>query len=200
MGMFSDADTWHGGYVELRLELEEQSDLTLSKLTRCLWNHPSFHGVYLERQADPQDQARHTVEMVLQQPPETLLLRGWAVLPGGEEVACMTSVVREPEGSDWFDLSFPLGSLGKHFPVHAYPFDLDQHDPEPWLKPLEDWLAVVAMEVFEQVPFDLGLVGFDQYGSVCAADVRESGIPEQRYWGYIWPTSEDLQYFARTEP
>lgn len=95
-------------------------------------------------------------------------------LPDGHGVVC-TSAVIEEDTSVWVVLGVPLGALARVDPrVGGYPFSDDQG--HSWRRPLDDWLAAIAVGLFDVLPFRLALVGFEASGVMSAAELAE-GVP-----------------------
>lgn len=171
-----DDERWRGGYFELALELGTPNDLRLSEAESCLWAHPSFE----------QDGARSF---------------GVAAIPDIGTTCCKvitmhalpTNTVPECEYTDWLVLCIPMGGLGRVVDVGAYPFQ-DGSDHVSWTTALQNWFVAIAESIFEAVPFEIGLIGFDIAGDVCAA------IPTTERWmGYLWPEKGTLCWYPPTE-
>jgi hypothetical protein len=64
-----------------------------------------------------------------------------------------------------------------------------------WRRPIDEWLADVAFRVYLDVPFRLALIGMEAAGEADADSVA-AGIPDERYNGYVVPTSTGLEYVA----
>lgn len=110
---FLDEDNWAGSYYELAIQLghRDDDDERLIGALRAMWHHPSLHGCYLDRFADPAPQHRLTpTDLDL---PDSTPVYGWANPPGRPTVVCATWVIREDfgPGDDWLDLVLPTGAL-----------------------------------------------------------------------------------------
>lgn len=105
-------------------------------------------------------------------------------LPGGQRVVCGAFNVREEDGHDWLDFVLPVGALARAEPrVGAYPFDEDTASLA-WRRPVDEWLAAVALRVFSVVPFRVAAIGFEASGMLTAADL-DAGIPAERWCGIV---------------
>ena len=62
-----------------------------------------------------------------------------------------------------------------------------------WRAGLDTWLAKVAVGIFGQVQFQLGLIGFDLAADVGAADLQ-GVVPDRRFAGYLVPDDDRLRY------
>lgn len=188
MAVFS-CDAWLGGYYELAVELGPPSDERLAAALAAIWEIAGIEGCYLCRDVEPEDQPRVGPRLPGGQGSH---LYGVATLANGSRVPCCTVIVREEDGADWLDFCLPLGGLGQALPnARGYPFSDDTG--RSWRQPLDDWLAEIGRHLFEQVPFRLGLIGFEQSG-MDDANRMKSGPPEERWVGYLWPQQAKLTY------
>jgi hypothetical protein len=122
---------------------------------------------------------------------------GIASIPRIGRTCCLTIPIREEEGPDWLTLGVPMGSLSRVASVGAYPFK-DEVDPS-WRLLMHSWLREVAQSVFEAVPFQLGLIEHEVSGDAYSDTIRREGIPNKRWFGYLWPIEGRLQWYAPTE-
>ena len=192
--VFTPSDIWYGGYYELALELGGRSDERLQVALRRVWSFPSLEGCYLDTELEPSEQHRVEVPSALEEPGQ---LRGTALLPSGDRVACGTFIVREEDGPDWLGFYVPMGALSitSAYDVGGYPFDVERRSHKEWQQELDSWLAVLGAYVFRTVPYRLGLIGHEVSGDAYADDIEKQGIPDDRYIGYLWPQGKDVQYF-----
>ncbi|GGJ40409.1 hypothetical protein [Deinococcus roseus] len=195
MSFFTHPSAWSGFHCELGIEFCTQNEKALETLMLHLWSFPELQGIYLEKDREPAEQQRFSLDQLLEKESILhLLLRGTVTLPDGNQVACSTSILREEAGSDWLFFSISTGSLEQVYPVVSSA-DGEDHQLNPWLRPLEDWLAELGMRLYRHQPYDLGIVGLNQMGMLNAEDILRDGIPEQRYWVLLWPDAEGLQYY-----
>jgi hypothetical protein len=198
---FTNKDSWSGGYYELAIELgehsDEHSDERLTAAMKALWSYPLLKGVYLQRDKETFEQQRILTHDITVKLAEQSNLQGLATLPNNMQVACGTVDIREEEGSDWLVFYIPLGALSEVYPVGGYPFQPagDETFCKLWQVPIDLWLVDVGKYVFNVVDFRLGLVGFDVSGRSYAHELLETGIPEQRYEGYLWPKIDELRWY-----
>jgi hypothetical protein len=191
--LFCHPGAWSGGFFELALELGSRSDERLRAALCQVWAHPSLNGCYRQRNAEPEAQARvGPTALDLQQH-----AHGIADIPRIGRTCCLTIVIREKGGPDWLTLGVPMESLSQAVPTGAYPFE-DGTDLS-WRLPMYAWLRQVAESVFDSVPFQLGLIDCEVSGDTYAEDVRRDGVPTKRWFGYLWPANERLQWYAPTE-
>jgi hypothetical protein len=91
-------------------------------------------------------------------------LHGLVQLPSGQAVICGVTAIRElGGGDDWLYVYLPLAALRRlDTRIGAYPFGPDGLPSSlTWRKPLDDWLARLAIEVRRAVSFKLALIGFE---------------------------------------
>ncbi|MEO0559698.1 MAG: hypothetical protein AAF170_16110 [Bacteroidota bacterium] len=184
--LFTRPDAWTGGSYEIALEYQPLHAEEVHVVLKRLWSHTSLNGCYLRADVEPEAQLRV--------PPASSngWLRGIATLPNGDDTACGSVVVTD-EDATWIYFGSPMGSLIYSYPVGAYPFD--DGLPLDWRTPLNDWLCDIARFVFEELPFQLGLVGWIDPLDITASDVSTSGVPETRYEGYLIPEATSLTWY-----
>jgi hypothetical protein len=195
--VFTNKDTWHGGFYELSLEMGQLSDIKLEAAVNAIWNFADLRGCYLRPDIDPpfQSQVQPDVKVLLSHNH----LRGIAKLPDGKQVACGTYLVQEEQGDKWLGFYVPMGALAMTFDqVGAYPFDSNGLSRN-WREPLESWLATIGQSVFSKVPFLLGLVGFEVSGTVRSSELKISRIPDERFIGYLYPIEGKLTWFPTNQ-
>lgn len=190
--LFTRPDAWFGGSYELALEYGPLSDEQLRTVISRLWDYPSLSGCYLDHRVDPDEQPKFSPAEVESE----RCLRGAAVLPNGECVACRSIAVRE-EDATWICFAVPLGSLGYAYPVGAFPFADGM--PLDWRAELDGWLVDMARFIFGDLPFRLGLVGWIDPLDTTAAEIASAGVPEQRWEGYVVPVQEALEWYPANQ-
>ena len=188
-GLFiSDDDPWSGGFFELCMQFERLTPGLQFSAQAALWGHESLQGPYLRPDIDPSAQPR--VEPAMVADPSY----GVATTPNRTHVACSSYWLEVADEGAWLSLALPMQSLGRAYPVGAYPFDdgltLD------WREPIMDWLRQVASMVHSHVPIDLGLVGWEPDDSgLTVAAIRTTGIPSARYDGILIPEGRQLSWY-----
>jgi hypothetical protein len=187
--IFTRPHAWVGGFYELSIPLGSRDDARLMRAREAVWSFPDLDGCYLHRDREPSEQARVPVASIEL---ETKLY-GVARLGLRGHVACATFVVRYEDGEDWLWLSIPLGSLATVLPVRAFPFD--NGNDLAWRSELDEWLCAIGRRVFEAVPFRLALVGFDASEDDDAATFARSGVPEERWVGFLALADDELRWF-----
>ena len=190
-GLFTDdGDPWCGGFFELSMQFERLSPGLQFRAQAALWGHESLQGVYLRQDIDPSEQPRVEPAMVADS------CYGVATTPNRTLVACASFWLEVGEGA-WLSLALPMQSLGRAYPVGAYPFD--DGLPLGWRETVMHWLRQVASTVHNQVPIDLGLVGWEPNDSgLTAAAIRTAGIPSERYDGILIPEGRQLGWYPPT--
>jgi hypothetical protein len=120
-------------------------------------------------------------------------LYGLAALSPNRVVLCSTIPCREEGGADWLYFSLQLGSLISVLPIGAFPFD-DGSDLS-WRVGLDAWLCRIANHVYDSVRFRLALVGWIDGGTESAATIAATGVPSERWLGYLLPDGNGLRWY-----
>jgi hypothetical protein len=189
---FTDPENWTGGFYELSLEVGDRDDDRLQRALTALWGAAAITGCYRRRDREPADQVAAPVTVASLQ--EFGHLHGIARTPLGGSVVCGCFSTRFDDAEDWLTLYLPLGALTRADPrVGAFPFGPDGEARSlTWRTSLDTWLAGVANEVFRQVGFRLGLIGFEVDHTTAAELGGE--VPGQRWNGYLLPVDGRLSY------
>ncbi|WP_211593339.1 hypothetical protein [Microbispora sp. H10836] len=190
---FTDSENWSGGYYELAIEIGDTSDERLQLALSALWRAAAIDGCFGRRDREPkeQDEVPCTVSSLA----EFFHLRGTVTLPTGRRVVCGCVAIREEDGPDWLDFYLPLGALERvDERIGGFPFDEDSGEASlSWRRGLDDWLAAIGTSVFDEVQFQLGLIGFETSGSVDSGQLGGTA-PEERWMGYLIPTDGGLRF------
>jgi len=202
---FTAEETWRGGHYEIEMELGVPSDEQLRAALERIWAHPSLtrmlKGCVFSRDQEPQAQVR----VNLGTHPLDGHLYGLATLPNGATAACGTYVCRlhgdaNEAARDLLSFYVPLGALGSGYNVGAYPFG-DSERATTWRAEVDSWLVEIGRFVFQQVPFELALVGWEvDFPRVSAERVRSRGVPSERFDGYLWNDGDVLHWYPPTNP
>ncbi|MER6262155.1 hypothetical protein ABT203_21635 [Streptomyces sp900105245] len=184
---FRDPSNWGDGY-ELAIEVGSTKDAQLQTLLSALWRAAGVRGCFgrREREPDEQDEVPCTVPSLT----EHTHLLGQVRLPTGQLTVCGCTAVRGgDDSSDWLDFYIPTGALDKA--------GIAYEDGRPFFRSavIDDWLAGIAMETFQQVPFSLGLVGWMVSGGADASALAGE-MPTKRDMGYLLPRGGVLHYGA----
>ncbi|NUT45836.1 MAG: hypothetical protein HOV94_00755 [Saccharothrix sp.] len=175
----------------------DRDDDRLQRALTALWRAAAVTGCHGGTDREPADQV--AVPVTVASLKEFGRLRGVVRTPTAGSVVCGCFATRiedadgEPE-EDWLTLYVPLGALSRaDSRVGGFPFGPEGGPSSlEWRAPLDTWLAGVAAEVFEEVDFRLGLVGFEVDHTTAA----ELGgvVPAQRWSGYLLPADGRLDY------
>lgn len=159
-----DPENWTGGWYGLAIEVGPHHHERLGALRGALWTHAGVRGCYAVESHEP---LRHVAVALPTQGGGTVV--GTVRLPTGPEVVCGCESAPGSGGRpDWLDFGIPLGALERADPrVGGYPFDAHGASSR-WRRPIDGWLAGLALEVFPESPFRLALVGFDVMGEMDA--------------------------------
>jgi hypothetical protein len=160
----------------------------------AVWSFADVDGCYDRSDVEPEDQPRRAPV----EPGRDIaaMLRGRARLASGVVVPASTIPVREEGGNDWLYFGLPTGSIGRAYPVGAFPFD--DGTSLDWRDELDAWLRALAMHVFAKQPFQMALIGFVDAEQAPERALRD-GVPERRWVGNIVPDAGVLRWFPPTE-
>ncbi|WP_371589738.1 hypothetical protein [Streptomyces virginiae] len=190
---FTDDENWSGGFYELAIEIGDRSDELLQLGLSALWRAAAIDGCYGRRDREPgeQDDVACTVSSLA----EFGHLRGTVTLPSGRRVVCGCLAIREDDGTDWLAFYLPVGALSRvDAKIGGFPFGQDGGTVSlEWRRTLDNWLAVVGADIFQEVPFRLGLIGFELSGETCAEQL-DGHAPEERWEGYLLPAGGRLRF------
>ncbi|WP_258543877.1 hypothetical protein [Streptomyces ipomoeae] len=179
---------WSGGCYELAIEVGSTDDARLQAVLSAVWSAASVQGCYGDGNREPEEQ--DPVPCTVASLAEFGHLRGRVRLSTGQLVACGCVAIRGgDESSDWLDFYVPLGTLD-----HA---GIAYWDGRPFFRSavMDDWLAGIGIETFEQALFSLGVIGFEVSGCADAATLA-GRLPEERGIGYLLPQEGVLHYGA----
>jgi hypothetical protein len=195
---FTDPENWTGGWYELSLELGQRCDERLDHALRVLWQEAGIDGCVGSPDQEPADQA--TIAPSVASLNRFERLHGCVQVPGGASVVAVCSAFNFQGKSDWLTLGLPLGSMGRvDRRIGGFPFGDDGGLPSlAWRVPLDDWLAHVGVEIFHQVPFQLGLIGFDVAADTGVDDLQ-GVVPAERPAGLLLPHEGAVSYFAANQ-
>lgn len=180
--MFTGAEPWSGGRIELLVALGPSSPERQLKALRSVWGWRPLRGPYLQSNVEPEYQVQ--VEVVLGQ-----ALYGVATLPNRKRVAFATSLIEDEDGA-WLYAGVPLGSLGTAYPVGAFPFD---EGFAPWQHEVYAWLFGLAQHLFCELQFERGVIGW--LTTIEVDELAEKRLPKKRYHGYVRVEGGALCYY-----
>jgi hypothetical protein len=182
---FAAPEAWRGGHYELEIVPRIRSSKDVCALLSAIWSCPILDGPYPHNDCDPSNQARS-------KPCEAGFdsrLYGLAEFPSKGAIPCGSYAIASKGEDDlppfhWAGLYLPLCSLSQSFDIGAYPFGPMTGVPQ-WRAEVDEFLFSVAQWVFERVPFDFGMIGFEIDGSVTPEGILDGGIPSERPDGIL---------------
>jgi hypothetical protein len=180
-----DDENWTGGFYELCLVLGAADDDNLDRAVRSLWRAAGVQGCRVRR-ADGAGFA--DVKLGAAVLHEHGHLRGTLTLPSGAQVVCGGFVSRY-EDVDTLELYLPLGALARvDRRIGGYPFDAHSGVKSlTWRAVLDRWLADVTAAVYDDVPFQRALIGFE-------IDESHDITVDPRYAAVLVPCAGSLDY------
>ena len=142
-----------------------------------MWSAADVQGCFGSRAAEPLEQA--VVACTLESLDRHGHLRGVVRLPDDVEVVCGVVAVREDGGADWLDFYLPIGALSRADErVDSFPFgEAGGEMSLTWRGLIDEWLAQVGRRVFDDVDFQLAVIGFEASGQVRASEIGDGRMP-----------------------
>ena len=158
-----------------------------------IWRAADIEGCYHSRDREPgeQNEIACTVASLTEFPH----LRGTVRLPSGHRIVCGCVAVRENNGPDWLDFYLPMEALARvDRRIGGFPFDHNSGQASlAWRRTLDDWLAAIGSDIFREVDFQLGLIGFEMSGNTYSHQLNGTA-PAERWAGHLLPTDGSLRY------
>jgi hypothetical protein len=189
--LFTAPDAWSGGAFEILMFLGRVDRLQVRNLLAALWALPPLEGCWRDGNAEPEESTRlHPADGDLE---SDGVLRGLAELPNGCRCPCSSVVVTDDDGS-WVYFGMPLGSLGRCYPVDAYPFEAETD--RSWVGPVSEWLADIGRGVYSAASFRAAVTGFlttlevDEVRGITTGE-----IPAERWNGHLRPEATGLKWY-----
>ncbi len=203
--LFTASDVWSGGYFELEIMLGPRSDDRLQRAMQALWNHGSLDGCYQRNDLEPAEQSRVAWAEAAASVSASEFEHpyyGVATAPNGRSIACASFAIRfesdaESDAQDLLSLGVPMGSLGEAYPVGAYPF-ADQVNLG-WRSEVEEWLRVIAVAVFESVPFPFASIGHEVDEFAHWREIVSGGVTDERWNGYLVERDSALVWYPANQ-
>lgn len=176
-----DANRWFGSHYELALAYGRKGlDLqTRLSLLHMVWNSSSLLGVVNH----PREfgQAWESVDSSLVSEPYHQFY-GCVRLDNGQVVGCRSSFLVIGD-EIWFILFIPLSMLSLAYPVN-YTHSIT-HRGNPWTIKVDKILALIGAQVYETIPFQLGVLGEE----ASSRSVQEQLADLADDSGFLVPTS-----------
>ena len=176
---FTQKENWYGSFYELAIELQTSHDnVRLEQALEALWSHPNLSGHWLsiENYGQSPDVISILNEFRFENSNPFINLYGLFSIPDiDKQVGCLSTIVRETNGSDWLDFCFPTGMLKSAFSVN-HPLEMREY---PWSVTLDKYLLQMADMIYQKTPFDLAFIGDEVSGLVNKASIISEGIESQ---------------------
>lgn len=200
---FTKEGTWYGGFYELAVELGERSDDRLLHALEALWEFPVLDGCYSSSGIEPWEKTKIEPSQWLDELKDSdgvSHLYGSATLVDGNNIVCGSVIIREDEGVDWLDFYLPVAALVENYKLDGYPFGNTievSGEMRSFFIEFDNWFVEIARHIYSSVPFKLALIGNEVSGDVYSSEIIGVVVPEERWFGYMWPAGENLNYFPR---
>jgi len=192
--LFTSPDAWAGGVYEISMEYRLLGSAIAA--FKELWACPSLEGCFDDREREPRDQKKLSPDSVS---PENKIY-GVATLPNLKKVPCLSLLFDFNGASKWLQFFLPVSSLASAYLVGAFPFG-DWSPDLKWQKEINAWLVDIGAHVFQKVPFEIALVGFEvELTDGSREKIQREGVPEERFDGLLLPGAAGLQFYPQTTP
>jgi hypothetical protein len=153
---FDDYSNWIGGFYELAIVVGSRDDTRLELLLVAVWRFANATGPFVRPEDGSPSRAASLNLAELARSPH-----GVVRLPSGRDVVCGAVAIREDGGRDWLIFYIPLEALGRtDRRVSGYMGEEDAASLE-WRRPIDDWLANVAIRAYAEVSFQAAAIGFE---------------------------------------
>ncbi len=176
---FTLKENWYGSFYELAIELQTSHDnVRLEWALEALWRHPNLsgHWVSIENFGQQSDVIRIPNDFHIASSNSFINLYGLFSIPEiDKQVGCLSTVVREKDGSDWLDFCIPTEMLVDAFSVKHLP-EMREY---PWANILDKYLLQMADMIYQKTPYDLAFIGDEVSGLVNKASIISEGIENQ---------------------
>lgn len=186
---------WLNGHYVLSIEFGSKRQRALQRL----WSHRSLLGCYLQKNTEPLEQPRISINELDDRDIHSSLY-GIATLPNGAEIACGTACSMNADANEhswWIDFFVPLAALERVYPVGGYPFHCGDDYDASWLAEIDAWMVKLGQFVFEEEPFKIAVVGFEPVLERYA-DVTVANVPVQRSETILLQNRGSVEVFPRT--
>jgi hypothetical protein len=185
-----DHTNWIGGFYELAIELGPRDDARLERMLVAIWRLAKATGPFVRPDDGPSRPASLNLESLGQ------LLHGVVRLPNGSDVVCGAMSIRG-DGPDCLIFYVPVGALERTDPRIAG-FTGDE-DPESlvWRRPLDRWLADLAIRAYAEAPFQFATIGWEAF-AVLAEESARATIPLERHGAFVRPFGGVPHYYEST--
>lgn len=193
---FTAPDAWAGGEFGISMFLGRVDSHYAREFLRALWAWPHIEGCWLDRTKEPDEASRlHPLDIDLDDSPRPgSALFGLVELPNGCRCPC-GSIVMDDDDGFWVEFVMPIASLGRCYPVGAYPFE-DGSDLT-WVGELSEWLADIGRGLYAEKPFRAAVVGLvTMVENHAVLDIISGEVPSKRWDGYLRPEGDELKWYA----
>jgi hypothetical protein len=193
---FTAPGAWDGGEFGISMFLGRVDPRYAREFLSALWTLPHIEGCWLDKTKEPDEASRlRPTDIDLDDPPRPGgALFGLVELPNGCRCPCASFVMDDDDGF-WVEFSMPIVSLGRCYPVGAYPFD-DGSDLT-WVGELSEWLADIGRGLYAEKPLMAAVVGHvTMVENRAVLEIISGEVPSKRWDGYLLPEGAELKWYA----
>ncbi len=180
---FTIPENWWGGFYELALELgPSENNSFIYEVISFLWGQEKIVGPFDNNDIDIAKQ-----NLIENPKPEERHYYGILNLSDTIILGCGTYVVKEENGSDWILLYVPGNMAFKYLGGKTRNSDLFKQD----LEILLHFFQEIAVKIYRQCGFKLGLIGYEVSGELYADTLTEGDLKDF-FAGILLPTNHKI--------
>jgi hypothetical protein len=183
-----------GGHYELAILLEGRSDAQLRAILKALWEHPALEGCYkTARDIRRPDRKRLSTDDIPFS--RAIHAHGWATLPNGAQVDCMSYIKRDRDDPGYFAFDALVFAVPSESIAYAYRDVLDEWGDGLAWKEIDRWFADIGLYLYEKVPYLFGRIGFEIGGSIVEATSLKTRLTMLTLGNTLSPVNGDILFF-----
>lgn len=182
-----DYSNWIGSFYELAIQLGPRDDTRLERSLAAIWRLANATGPFVRPDDGPSRSASLTAEGHSQ------ALHGVVRLPSGADIVCGALPIRE-DGPDLLIFYVPEGALER---VAGF---MPGEDPASlvWRRPLDQWLADLAIRAYPEAHFELAVIGWEASAFLDEESAASKKSLAARHGAYVIPLDGVPHYFEST--
>ena len=156
--IYRERRNWDGASYDVIMALGPRFDERLSTATVALWNHRSLDGCYYDMKKRFFGRKRYQPDQFAL---KDFCVYGHADLKKSKTIICASFPIRTEHSYDWLVFSLSMSDLENIFDIGSFPMEADPEECTMWKPELDEYLLDLGRHVFEHVPFETAVVGYD---------------------------------------
>ena len=177
--LFTQPDTWKGGYIEAAILLADENP-SCEQVMSSVWSSDELKGPYPSREAEPEN--RFIIDLKQLTDPDAMLY-GILSLEDHTQLPLLCQRFEDEHGV-WVSLNVPVGSLPRGQGLQGYPFMADSQSA---LLPLYKALKAIVEHMSKEVAVSGAIMGWLtalEYDSL-AHVIGGNPVPDERWHAYL---------------